>query len=492
MAIVYLARDARHGRDVAIKVMKPDMAAAIGRERFLREIETIARLVHPHILPLYDSGSSDGRLYYVMPYITGPSLHTRLSRERQLPVEEAIRIALGVASALGHAHASGLVHRDVKPSNILLSDGIPLVADFGVARSSAAAGDTDAETSAGIAPLTTRGTIVGTPQYMAPEQVFGDPTLDGRADLYALGCVLYEMLAGEPPFSGPPAVVMRQHAQDPVPPIVQKRSEVSDSIVAVIDRALAKQPAERFATAAEFVSVLSDAAMTGRPDAPASRSTVESADSTIAVLPFENLGGPAEDTYLAEGICDELIHMLGRMKGVRVTARTSSFSFRQRRTDIRQIGRQLNVRSVIDGTLRRAGKRLRLSAQLINVGDGFQVWSERYDREVDDVFALQEEIAGAIASALRTTLEGSARAPAANFEVYRALCHRAPSLEQTFPAGLGEGARTPDGGAPPRPVVRAGRRCLGAVSCDVRAVRSRRADHCHADRARRRRSRARP
>ena len=164
MAIVYLARDARHGRDVAIKVMKPDMAAAIGRERFLREIETIARLVHPHILPLYDSGSSDGRLYYVMPHITGPSLHARLSRERQLPVEEAIRIALGVASALGHAHASGLVHRDVKPSNILLSDGIPLVADFGVARSSAGVADTGAETSAGIAPLTTRGTIVGTPQ----------------------------------------------------------------------------------------------------------------------------------------------------------------------------------------------------------------------------------------------------------------------------------------------------------------------------------------
>ena len=166
------------------------------------------------------------------------------------------------------------------------------------------------------------------------------------------------------------------------------------------------------------MNALSDAAKVGRPDGPAGRSTRASADSTIAVLPFENLGGPAEDTYLAEGICDELIHMLGRMKGVHVTARTSSFSFRQRTADIRQIGAQLNVKSVIDGTLRRAGKRLRLSAQLINVGDGFQVWSERYDREVDDVFALQEDIAGAIAGALRTTLEGSARAPVANFEAY--------------------------------------------------------------------------
>ena len=229
MSIVYLARDARHGRDVAIKVMKPDMAAAIGRDRFLREIETIARLVHPHILPLYDSGSSDGQLYYVMPYIPGPSLHARIRRDGQLPVEEAIRIALGVASALGHAHASGLVHRDVKPSNILLSDGIPLVADFGVARSSAAAVDTGAETTAGVPPLTMMGTIVGTPQYMAPEQAFGDPALDGRADLYALGCVLYEMLAGDPPFSGPPSVVIRQHAQDAVPPIVRKRPGLSDS-----------------------------------------------------------------------------------------------------------------------------------------------------------------------------------------------------------------------------------------------------------------------
>jgi serine/threonine-protein kinase len=418
MAVVYLARDVRHGRSVAIKVVKPELAAAIGRERFLREIETIARLVHPHILPLYDSGSADGQLYYVMPYITGPSLFDRLKSERQLAIDEAVRISLGVASALGHAHASGLVHRDVKPSNILLQDGIPLVADFGVARSATTAAGTDAETSAGTGPLTMKGTVVGTPQYMAPEQIFGDPGLDGRADLYALGCVLYEMLAGEPPFSGPPAVVMRRHAQDPVPPVARHRSGLSDALVDVIDRALAKNPADRFATAGEFMSAVSAAANAGRSGAVSTRVTAPDADCTIAVLPFENLGGAAEDTYLAEGICDELIHLLGRMKGVRVTARTSSFLFRQRTTDIRQIGAQLNVTSVIDGTLRRSGKRLRLSAQLINVGDGFQVWSDRYDREVDDVFALQEDIAGAIGGALRTTLEGGARRPAATFEAY--------------------------------------------------------------------------
>ena len=417
MAVVYLAQDLRHGRTVAIKVMKPEMAEAIGRERFLREIETIARLVHPHILPLYDSGTSAGQLYYVMPYISGPSLQARLRQEGPLPLEEAIRIALGVASALAHAHTAGLVHRDVKPSNILLQDGIPLVTDFGVARSSAAALGANAETAAGVAALTTIGTIVGTPQYMAPEQAFGDPALDGRADLYALGCVLYEMLAGEPPFSGPAAAVMLQHAQDAIPRITRKRSGLSDTVVDALDRALAKKPADRFANAAEFITVLSTLNADRRGD-HANRSSSPAGEQTIAVLPFENLGGPSEDAYLAEGICDEVIHLLGRMTGVRVTARTSSFALRQRTADIRQIGKELNVKSVIDGTLRRAGKRLRLSAQLVNAEDGFQLWSERYDREVDDVFALQEDIAGAIAAALRTKLESNARTPAASFEAY--------------------------------------------------------------------------
>ena len=440
MASVYLARDLRHGRSVAIKVMKPALATVIGRERFLREIETIARLVHPHILPLYDSGASGDDLYYVMPYVPGPSLEARLRRDRQLAVEEALRIALGVASALGHAHASGLVHRDVKPSNILLLDGIPLLADFGVARSSVASTwpDTDAETSAGVAPLTTRGSIIGTPQYMAPEQVFGDPALDGRADLYALGCVLYEMLAGVPPFSGPPAMVLRQHAQDAVPPIRGKRPDVSEALANVIEHALVKRPADRFGTAAEFMEALASAGNPARSAPTGSATTVAPADSTVAVLPFENVGGSADDTYLADGICDELIHVLGRMKGVRVTARTSSFLFRQRTADVRQIGAQLKVKSIIDGTLRRAGHRLRLSVQLINVDDGFQLWSERYDREVDDVFALQEDIARAIASALRTTLEGHARVPAVNFEAYEQYVIGLHHWNRRSPQALGK------------------------------------------------------
>jgi len=418
MATVYLAEDARHGRLVAIKVMKPDTAAAIGHDRFLREIETIARLSHPHILPLYDSGSDEGLLYFVMPHIEGPSLKARLHAERKLPLDEALRIAQGIASALGHAHQQGLVHRDIKPANILLSDGIALVADFGVARAASRELDAQAETVSGVAALTTSGVIIGTPQYMAPEQAFGDPNLDGRADIYALGCVLYEMLAGTPPFTGGSAhALLRQHATAPVPPLGAIRPEIPEAVAQAVEKALAKSPDARFATTALFMDALSAGHTRGGADTMAG-APVQPAGFTIAVLPFQNLGGTPDDTCLADGICDELIHTLGRIDGVRVTARGSSFLFRERTTDVRAIGAQLNVGSVIDGTLRRSGKRLRLTAQLINVADGFQVWSERYDREVEDVFALEDDIAGAIAAVLRVRLAGAAHAPAANFAAY--------------------------------------------------------------------------
>lgn len=418
MATVYLAEDARHGRLVAIKVMKPDTAAAIGHDRFLREIEMIARLTHPHILPLYDSGSSDGQLYYVMPHIEGPSLRARLNSERRLTIDDALQLTRGIASALGHAHQHGLVHRDIKPANILLSDGIALVADFGVARAATRSADAHAETAAGLAALTSSGVIIGTPQYMSPEQAFGDPNVDGRADIYALGCVLYEMLAGAPPFDGESAhVLLRQHTTDPVPPLRKIRPDVPEAVAGAIERSLAKSPGDRFATAADFVAALSGA-MTSTAATTIAASVTPPEGFTIAVLPFQTPGSSADDVCLADGICDELIHTLGRIDGVRVTARGSSFLFRERTVDVRTIGSRLNVGSVIDGTLRRSGKRLRLTAQLINVADGFQVWSERYDREVDDVFALEDDIAGAIAGVLRVRLAGAAHAPAANFEAY--------------------------------------------------------------------------
>lgn len=247
MATVYLAHDLKHERDVAIKVLHPDLGAVLGPERFLTEIKTTARLQHPHILPLLDSGSADGLLYYVMPLVTGESLRARLERERQLPVEDAVRIARKAATALEHAHRQGIIHRDIKPENILLQDGHALVADFGIALAVQSAGQR----------LTQTGLSLGTPQYMSPEQATGERTIDARSDVYALGAVLYEMLAGEPPFSGPTvhAVVARLMSEEPRSLVVQRKA-VPVPIETAVLRALEKLPADRFATAGEFAAAL--------------------------------------------------------------------------------------------------------------------------------------------------------------------------------------------------------------------------------------------
>ena len=249
MATVYLARDLRHERDVAIKVLHPDLGAALGGGRFLSEIRTTAKLQHPHILPLLDSGDAGGGLlYYVMPLATGETLRDRLTRERQLPIADAVRIAREVADALGHAHALGIIHRDIKPENILLQGGHALVADFGIAL---------AVQQAGGARLTQTGLSLGTPQYMSPEQAMGERTIDARSDIYALGAVTYEMLTGEPPFTGPTiqAIVARLMSEDPRPLVVQRKS-IPDNVEVAVLHALEKVPADRFASAAEFAAAL--------------------------------------------------------------------------------------------------------------------------------------------------------------------------------------------------------------------------------------------
>jgi eukaryotic-like serine/threonine-protein kinase len=247
MATVFLARDLKHRRQVAVKVLKPELAASLGAERFLREIDTTANLRHPHILPLYDSGEVRGALYYVMPYVEGESLRDRLAREGQLPLDDALRIAREVAGALSYAHARGIVHRDIKPENILLESGHAVVTDFGIAR---------AVREAGTESLTGAGVSLGTPAYMSPEQAAGEREIDGRTDLYSLGCVLYEMLAGQPPFTGITASsVIRQHMVTPPRPIGSIRPVVPTTVAEALERALAKNPADRFA----FVSQFSDA-----------------------------------------------------------------------------------------------------------------------------------------------------------------------------------------------------------------------------------------
>src|ERR1044071_7306364 len=247
MATVFLARDVRHDREVAIKVLHPELSASIGGERFGREIKLAAKLQHPHILGLYDSGEADGLLYYVMPFVQGESLRDRLEREGQLPIEDAVRIALEVGDALGHAHAQGIVHRDIKPENILLSGGHALVADFGIAR---------AANEAGGQKLTQTGMAVGTPVYMAPEQSVGD-TIGPTADLYSLGCVLYEMLAGEPPFTAKnPQALMARHAMEAVPSVRIVRNTVPEEVEDTIFASMAKVPADRPQNAAQFAELL--------------------------------------------------------------------------------------------------------------------------------------------------------------------------------------------------------------------------------------------
>ncbi len=404
VATVYQARSVRHKRTVAIKVLRGELTPTLAADRFLREIEIAAGLAHPHILPLYQSGEADGSFYYVMPYAEEGSLRNRLDREGPFALDQAIRIAVEVADALSAAHKRGVVHRDVKPENILFEEGHAVVADFGIAQ---------AVNVAGGERITETGFAVGTPEYMSPEQACGDDDVDGRSDLYSLGCVMYEMLAGQPPFVGPNArAIWARHMIDPVPPLTTVRPGLPKPLVRAVNRALAKAPADRFPTLAEFASALT-----------AQDAIAESSVKSIAVLPFANMSGSADDEYLSDGISEEIINALTKVEGLNVVSRTSAFAFKGRSLDVREIGEQLNVSSVMEGSVRRVGDQLRITAQLVNVADGYHLWSERYDRDMKDVFAIQDEIAENIARALRVILSEDerraiARAPTASIKAY--------------------------------------------------------------------------
>ncbi|MGH7681589.1 MAG: protein kinase domain-containing protein, partial [Candidatus Eiseniibacteriota bacterium] len=387
MGRVLEARDLKHGRAVAIKVLDPELAASIGPDRFRREIETAARLSHPHIVPLFDSGQAGALYYYVMPLILGESLRQRLSREGQLPVEDAIRIAREVADALRYAHDQGLIHRDVKPENIILAGGHALVLDFGIARSMDAPGG---------APTRTL-TPIGTPAYMSPEQIAGG-SVDGRSDQYALACVVYETLAGQPPYTGPsPDNVIAQHQTATPRPVTSMRSSTPAPIATALARALSKAPADRFRTLQDFADALSSG-----PRAPeAAKDRV-----MLAVLPLENLSADPEQEYFTDGMTDELIAHLSRAQPTRlgVIARTSAMRYKRTQKSIGEIGSELGVEYVLEGSVRRAGDRVRITTQLIQVADQSQLWAETYDRRLADVFEVQDEVAAAVAKALVGTL----------------------------------------------------------------------------------------
>ena len=498
MATVYLAHDVNHDRPVALKLVLPELAASIGNERFQREIRLAARLQHPHILSVYDSGEAAGQLWFTMPFVEGESLRDRLIRETQLPVDEAVRVVREVALALDYAHRHDVIHRDIKPENILLSDGQALVADFGIARAVGAE-----------ASITQTGMSIGTPAYMSPEQASGERGVDGRSDIYSLGCVLYELLAGEPPFTGPnpQAVIVRAMTENPRP-ITAVRPAVSPTLAAVIAKAMARTPADRFGSGAEFAKALGatsgEVVSIGTQVAAGARARVRwsrwvvpvaalaiaaafgfgllfrhgsgaTSARRIAVLPFENQGA-AEDEYFADGVTDEVRSKLASISGLQVTARGSTSQYKKSVKTPKQIGTELDVDYLLTGTVRWSkepgrASRVRVNPELIQVSSSTSKWSDAINADLSDVFKVQSDIAGKVAAALDLALGTSdqqrlSARPTRNLEAYDlflkgeqatqsigvsdaahlrqglAFYQRAVELDSTFAEAWGQIART--------------------------------------------------
>ncbi len=441
MSRLFLARERQLDRMVVVKVLSEQVAGSVRVERFRREIQVSARLQHPHIVPVLSTGEIEGIPYYVMPFIKGESLKAHLERSGEIPVGDAIRLLTQIASALAYAHKNGVVHRDIKPDNVLLSEDIAVVTDFGIAK---ALSDSKMQE---LGTLTVGGLTVGTPAYMAPEQALAEPDIDQRADIYSFGVVAYEMLVGSPLFgTRSQQALMAAHAITPPDPIQHRRSSVPGALAALVMQCLAKRPEDRPQTAEEVIQRLGDAEWSsgerpvdptrviriGTPATsrrlfipaiagiltiavasylilkrPATSVTSGSGDelNSIAVLPLVNVGGNSSDEYFSEGMTDELANALNKLPGMRLASRTSAYSFKNRRdVPVTEIGKQLNVQAVVEGTVRRAGGRLRVTAQLTSVRDGLTLWSDTYERQASDVFAVQEDVARSIAEALKPKL----------------------------------------------------------------------------------------
>jgi serine/threonine-protein kinase len=430
MATVYLAQDLKHNRQVAVKVLSPELSESLGTERFLREIQTAAYLTHPHILPLFDSGEAGGFLYYVMPFVEGESLRSRLTKEKQLPIEDAIQIAREIADALAYAHEKGVIHRDVKPANIMLEAGHAVLADFGVAHAVAEAKGER---------ITRTGTSLGTPAYMSPEQASGEQDLDGRSDQYALGCVLYEMLAGHPPFRGAQVeTVIRKHLAEEPPSVTQARTTVAEEVAEVIKRALAKSPADRFRTTGDLMVALGPTTgqvkpaaeggrrsvrialgvtavvligvlgtMVVRPSGEHSPNTVATSDNElpgIAVLPCENWSPDPEDAYFASGIHEEILLSLSKLSTLRSVGRESVEWYRNHPQPMSQMAQELSVGFVGECSVRkdREGNLVRLTFQLLDGQTGENLWAQSYDQTLSarSIFEIQTDIARRVAQAV--------------------------------------------------------------------------------------------
>ena len=443
MSRVFVAMDRNLGRQIIVKVLSADVGAELSVDRFRREIHLAAKLQHPHIVPLLSAGEVNGAPYFTMPFVEGESLRAKLSRVGELSIREAVRILREVASALSYAHRHGVVHRDIKPDNVMLTDEFALVTDFGVAKAL-----TESSKAPGVATLTGLGVTLGTPAYMAPEQATADPSVDHRADIYAFGVMAYEMLSGSLPFARRSTQAMlAAHAIEKPEPIEQRRPAVPRALAAMVMRCLEKHPADRPQSAAELLptldSVHTEHELSASPSARRRRMRIIGAVAaaivvvgvvlyavatgrglargggggaqpvaqlrSVAVLPLANVGGDARDEYFSDGMTDELANALSKLPGLRIASRTSAYAFKGRKdVDVGEIGRKLHVQAILEGAVRRSGDRLRVGAQLTNVSDGLAIWSDTYERRTSDIFTVQDDIARAIAGALKLKLGASA------------------------------------------------------------------------------------
>jgi serine/threonine-protein kinase len=439
MSRVFLATEKLLDRKVVIKVLPENVAAGISAERFRREIQLAAKLQHSHIVPVLTAGEILGRPYFTMPFIEGESLRQRLDRVGELPLPEGLRLLREVASAIAYAHKHGIVHRDIKPDNVMIGDEFAFVTDFGVAKALKASAVEDGPS------FTTVGVIIGTPAYMSPEQATADPGVDHRSDIYSFGILAYEVLTGTTPFSGRSTqALLAAHAIEAPDPILHRRPNLAPWLANVVMQCLEKRPADRPQSATDLFHLLQSSDELTRsgttltpPSADWKRpalfiglaaaailviggalytfgfgrkaAAVGNEIRSVAVLPLVNVGGTGQDEYFSDGMSDELANALSRIPGLRVASRTSSFTFKGRKdVNVEEIGRKLNVEAVLEGTVRRAGGRLRVTGQLTSTRDGLSLWSDSYERSTSDVFAVQEDIARSIATALEVRLSRKA------------------------------------------------------------------------------------
>ncbi|UCF78171.1 MAG: protein kinase, partial [Candidatus Eiseniibacteriota bacterium] len=396
MGVVYKAEDTKLKRTVALKFLSRQvLGAEEERARFLCEAQAAAALSHPSICTIHEIEEIDGRFFIVMEWVDGQNLRQRI-RSGLLKVSDAVKIAVQVAEGLGEAHEKGIVHRDIKSANIMLTArGQVKIMDFGVAKSAEGTG------------ITTNGSKIGTIAYMSPEQARGE-SVDHRSDIWSLGVVLYEMLTGRLPFrSEYDQAVIYGILNEAPESVISMRAEIPSELHRIVEKAMAKAPEERYQSVGALADDLTglevelESPALGRP-APRARRR-----PSVAVLPFANLSADSEQDYFCDGMAEEVTNALSHVEDLRVVARTSSFAFKGRDEDVRAIGRKLNVSTVLEGSVRKAGNRLRITVQLVNVADGYHIWSERYDRDVGDVFTVQDEISLAIVENLKLTLLGN-------------------------------------------------------------------------------------